>query len=59
MKEKPGRGGFAKPSGKQRRLFKCGNCGGIFTEARILPLLPVKCPYCGSFKTAEDKRVVY
>jgi DNA-directed RNA polymerase subunit RPC12/RpoP len=59
MKPLPGTSGVVKPQGNQKRIFHCKECGKTFMEAPLLPLLPVRCPHCGSFRTGEDRRVRY
>jgi uncharacterized Zn finger protein len=59
MKLKPRISRVIKPTGNQERLYRCEHCGTVFMKAPLIPLLPVRCPRCGSFKTAEDQRVSY
>ena len=59
MKLKPEIPHVVKPAGNQERVYKCEDCGKVFVKGPFLPLLPVKCPHCGSFKTVEDARVRY
>jgi DNA-directed RNA polymerase subunit RPC12/RpoP len=51
--------GVMPPRGKQKRLYRCGRCGTVFMKAPLMPLVPVRCPRCGSFKTGEDRGVCY
>jgi phage FluMu protein Com len=50
MKKKREKTPVVMPSIRWKRVFRCKKCGKVFTKARLLPLLPVQCPYCGSFK---------
>ena len=59
MKLKPKTAHVIKPAGTMERLFRCERCGKLFMKVHCVPLLPVKCPYCGSFKTGEDQKVRY
>jgi predicted Zn-ribbon and HTH transcriptional regulator len=56
MNLKPGMNGVAGPAGNRERLYRCEHCGAVFMKAPLLPVLPVKCPRCGSLKTGEDRR---
>jgi DNA-directed RNA polymerase subunit RPC12/RpoP len=59
MKLKPEIPQVVQPKGNQKRLYRCEHCGNIFMKAPLLPLVPVRCPHCGSFKTGEDRKVRY